>query len=110
MSLEIQQPLQQPLGKSFKVKKFVYCLGVGFVTGKYAYIFRVARGGRIFCRKYFQGESFPWRRRFPGGELFRGNFILGEFSILPLQDFFICLAFSFPLNFKRGDDTGNCPC
>jgi len=49
--------------------------------------------------RILQGENFPWRGKFPRDELFKGSFTLGEFTRIPIRNFFICLAFSLPIQF-----------
>jgi hypothetical protein len=44
--------------------------------------------GRILHR-----ENFQWRGKFPGGEIFRGNFTLGKFVRIPIQFFFMSCFF-----------------
>ena len=53
----------------------------------------------FFLGRLSSGENFPSRGKFPGGELFGGNCMLGGFTRIPVQNFFIFLAFSLLTQF-----------
>ena len=81
------------------VIEFAYCLRIVFVIGKYAYIFQVGRRRRIFYSGILHGENLPRRWKFPRSELFRKNFLQGEFAGILMQSFFLYLAFSLLTQF-----------
>ena len=43
--------------------------------------------------------GFSVERKFPGDELFMGNFTLGEFARNPIRNFFMRLAFCLSIQF-----------
>ena len=72
-----------------------------FAIGKHAYIFHEGREGRIFCLEdILHGENFTWREEFIGDEYSRGSFTLGEFDIISIRNFYICLSLSLPIEFQ----------
>ena len=58
--------------------KFAHCLRIVFIIGKYAYIFRVGRGGEdeFSVGWILKGKNFPRRWNFPGSEISMGNFTM----------------------------------
>ena len=64
---------------------------------KYVYIFGWEEG-EFFTGGISMG-NFLQRGKFPGDELIRGNYTLGEFARILIQNSFKCLAFSFPSQF-----------
>ena len=92
-------------------------IGLGYKTcplfthsiyiGKHAYI--LGWGGTNFLLGGFPRVNFPWGRNFPGSEIFRGNYALGEFARILIQSFFYVLLSLFRLNFTRGVVKSNCP-
>jgi hypothetical protein len=74
--------------------------------------FRVGGGEEFSAGREFPPENFPQGGKFPGGELVRWNYTLGEFARIPilfiilffqilLRILFICLAFSFSVSILR---------
>ena len=71
-------------------------------------LFRTGGEDEFFDERILHGENFPWRGKFPGAELFRGNFTLGEFSRSPIEIFLCVLLSLYRFNFPRGDVKGSC--
>ena len=46
-------------------------------------------GGRILCEWDCHGDNFLWRANFPGDEIFRRNFTLGEFAQILIRNSFL---------------------
>jgi hypothetical protein len=70
-----------------------------FVIGKYAYIFGWGGEDEFSAGRILHRENFPWRRKFPGGELFRGNFTLSDLPKL-LYEILYNLDFSLQFNLR----------
>ena len=79
-----------PWEKVYKLQNLPIVL---FVIGKYAYIFRVGSGGRIFCWEDFSRGEFSMEKEFPGPELFKRSFTLGEFARIPMRNM-SCILFT----------------
>ena len=94
-------------GKVFKLRNLPIVL---FAIGKYAYIFWVGRGGRIFRWEDFpRGESFM-EREVSRGWTFQGEFYtrwIRQNSYAKISLFVLLSLYQF--NFRRGDSKGNCP-
>jgi len=59
--------------------------------GKHAFI--LGRKGKF--SSFFSWWSFPWSGTFPGGELVRGNYALGDFAIVFIRNSFYISYFLF---------------
>jgi len=57
-------------------------------------------GRQIFCC-FFPGENFPRGGKFPGGEIVRGNCLLGKFSNIPIQNYSYISCFLFSVSILR---------
>ena len=65
------------------------------------------RGDTFIARRIFHAEDFSWGEKFPGGEIFRGNFKLREFAKIALQySSYVFLSFC-QLNLTREHVKGN---
>jgi hypothetical protein len=59
--------------------------------------------------RILHSETFPWRGKFQGGELFRGNFTLVNLPELLYEISVYVLLSLYRFLFPRGDVKGNCP-
>jgi hypothetical protein len=88
-----------PLGKTGP-PKYIHCLRIVFVIGKFTDIFFFGGGGDFMLGRIYYGEKFSWGGNFPG-LIFPGEILLRE----DLQEFLyeillICLTFCFSTKFN----------
>jgi hypothetical protein len=58
-------------------------------------------GGTNFKLGFFPQRNFPLGGKFPGGEIARGNYTLGEFARIPKQNSFYMSCFLFFVSISR---------